>query len=147
MDLVDEKHIAFFKTGEQSGEFARLLDDRAAGVFYIHAHRIGDDVRQRRFPQAGRTAEQNVLKNVATFLSGFDQQLQTLANFHLAGELAEHRRTQRDFESGIGFGRFHFRWRRFHNIRGKTAHDRILKDENLDARKERIGWCIIDGMR
>ena len=68
MDLVDEKHVAFFKTGEQSGEFARLLDDRAAGIFHIHAHRIGDDVRQCCFAQPRRTAEQNVLQHVASFL-------------------------------------------------------------------------------
>ena len=67
MDLVDEKNVAFFETGEQSGEFPRLFDDRPAGVFHIHAHRIGDDVRQRGFAQSGRTAEQNVLENVAAF--------------------------------------------------------------------------------
>ena len=63
----------FSETGEQSGELARLFDDRAAGVFHIHAHRVGDDVRQRRFAQAGRTAQQNVLEHVAAFLCRFHQ--------------------------------------------------------------------------
>ena len=79
----------------------------SAGVFHIHAHRVGDDVGQGRFPETGRTAEQNMLEDVAPFFGRLHEKLEPFADFHLAGELAEHRRPQRDFESGIRLGRFH----------------------------------------
>ena len=108
MDLVDEKDVAFFEARQQSGEFPGFFDDGAAGVFHIHAHRIGDDVGERGFAQPGRTAEQNVLKDVASFFGRLHQKFEPFADFHLAGELAEHRRPQRDFESGIRLRRFHW---------------------------------------
>ena len=58
-------------------------------------------------PEPGRAAEQNVLEHVAALFRRLDQELEPFADFHLSGELAEHRRTQRDFESGIGLRRFH----------------------------------------
>ena len=110
MDFVDEKHVAFFQTGEQARELARFFDHRSAGVLDVHAHRVGDDVGERGFAEAGRAAQQNVLEHIAAFLRRLDHQLQTLAHLHLAGELAEHRRPQRDFESGVRLGRFHRGW-------------------------------------
>ena len=108
MDLVDEKDVAFFQTGEQTGEFARFFNHRAAGVFHVHTHGVGDDVSEGGFAEARRPAQQNVFEHVAAFLGRFDHQLETLAHFQLAGELAEHRRPQRNLESGVWFRRFHF---------------------------------------
>ena len=107
MDFVDEKDIAFFQAGQQTGQLAGLFDHGPASVLDVGAHRIGDNVRQGRLPEARRPAQQNVLEHVPTFLGRFDEQLEPFAHFHLPGELAEHRRPQRDFESGIRLGRFH----------------------------------------
>ena len=107
MDLVDEEDVAFFQAGEKPGEFAGFFNHRAAGVLDIHAHRVGDDVGQRCLAETGRAAEQNVLEHVAALFRRFHHQLQPFAHFHLAGELAEHRRPQRNFKSGIWFRRFH----------------------------------------
>ena len=98
VDLIDEEHVAFFQTGQQSRQLARFLDHRAAGVLDVHAHRVRDDVGQRRLAEPRRAAQQDVLENVAAFLRGFHQDLEPFTHFHLAGELAEHRRPQRDFE-------------------------------------------------
>ena len=105
MNLVDEKDIAALKTGEQSRELAGLFDDRSARVFDVHAHLFRDDVRERSFAKAGRSAEQNMLENIVAFFRCFDQQFQPFADFSLAGEFTKHRRPQRNLEGGIGRGR------------------------------------------
>ena len=107
MDLVNEKDIAFFQARQQSGQFARFFDHRSARVLDVHAHRVGDDVSQRRLPEPGRAAEQNVLKHVAPFLCRLHQHLDPFTDLLLAGELAEHRRPQRNLEGRIRCGRIH----------------------------------------
>ena len=108
MDLVDEKNVAFFQARKQSRQLARFFDDRPARVFNIHAHRVRDDVGEGGFAEAGWTAQQNVFEDVAALFRRFHHQFQTLPHFHLTGELAEHRRPQRDLESGVWFRRLHF---------------------------------------
>ncbi len=49
MDLVDEKHVAFFQTRQQSRELAGFFNHRPASVFNVHAHRVGDDVSKGGF--------------------------------------------------------------------------------------------------
>jgi hypothetical protein len=51
-----------------------------------------------------------VFEHVTALLCSFHHQLQPLANFHLAGELAEGRWPQRNFKGGIWFWWFHERW-------------------------------------
>ena len=109
VDFVDEKDVAFLEAGEKPREFAGLFDHRSAGVFDVHAHRVGDDVGERRFAEAGRAAQEDVLEHVAAFFRRFHHEFQPLADFYLAGELAEHRRPQRNFEGWIWFRRFHIR--------------------------------------
>jgi hypothetical protein len=79
----------------------------SAGILDVYAHRVGDDVSKRGFAEAGRSAQQNVLEHVAAPLRRFHHQFKPLAHFHLAGELAERWRAQRNLESGIWFRRFH----------------------------------------
>src|SRR5436305_11959200 len=50
-----------------------------------------------------------MLEDVTAFFCCGHQKFQPLADFPLPGELAEHWRSQRDFEGGIGFRRFHDR--------------------------------------
>jgi hypothetical protein len=107
VDLVDEQDIALFQTRQQTGQLPGFFDHRPARVLYVHAHRVRDDVRERRFPEPGRAAEEDVLEDVSAFFGRFHEQLETLTDLRLAGELAEHRRPQRDFKSGIRLRRFH----------------------------------------
>ncbi len=104
VDFVDEKHVAAFQRGEQAREVAGLFDRRAAGVLDVHAHRVREDVGERRLAEAGRTAEQDVLEHIAALLRGLHHQFQPLADFFLPRELAEHRRSQRDVERRVGSG-------------------------------------------
>src|SRR5258707_1346348 len=108
MDLVDEKDVAFFQAGEQPRQLAGFFDDRPARVFNIHAHRVRDDVGEGGFAETGWAAQQNVFEDIAALFRRFHHQFQTLPHFHLTGELAEHRRPERNLESGVWFRRFHF---------------------------------------
>ncbi len=101
------KNVPFFQSRKQTGQLTGLLDHRAARVLNVHAHRVGDDVGERRLAESRRTAQQNMLEHVASFFGGLHHELQSLTHFHLAGELAEQRRPQRNFESGIRFWWFH----------------------------------------
>src|SRR5439155_4175655 len=65
MDLVDEKHIAFFQTGEKPGQLAGFFDHGSAGIFDVYVHRVGDDVSKRGFAEAGWSTQQNMLEHVA----------------------------------------------------------------------------------
>ena len=91
----------FSRLVSKPGEVAGFFDHRAAGVLDVHAHRVRDDVGERRLAEAGRAAEQDVLEHVAALLRRFHQEFEPFADFLLPGELAEHRRPQRDFEGGI----------------------------------------------
>ena len=111
VDLVDEKHVAFFEACQKSGQLAGLLNHRSTGVFNVHIHRVCDDVSQCCFAQAGRAAEENVLQHVAPLFGRFHHQLQALAHFDLPSEFTERGWPQRDFKSGVWFWRFHLRFR------------------------------------
>src|SRR5881275_676597 len=107
VNLVDEEHIALFQAGEKPCEFTGFFNHRSTGVFDIHAHCVGNDVGERRLAEPRRTAQENMLGHVTALFSRFDHQLQPFAHLYLAGELAECRRSQRNFKSSIWLRRFH----------------------------------------
>ena len=105
VNLVDEEDVAFFQAGQQSREFARFLDHWPTGVLHTHAHRVGDDMGERRLAEPWRSTQQDVLEDIAPLLRGFHEHSEPFTHFHLPGELAEHRRPERDLERGIGLER------------------------------------------
>ena len=118
MDLVDEQDIAFLETGQQSGQLGRLFNHRAARIFNVRAHRVGDDVSQGRLAQSGRAAQEHVFKNVAALFGRGHHQFDALADLVLTGKLAESRRPKRNLKGRIVFGQrlhasdCHRLWRR-----------------------------------
>ena len=83
VDLVDEEHVALLQIGQQGGKVAGLLDGRAAGDADLHPHLVGDDARQRRFAQARRAVEQDVIHRLAAALGRFQIDLQVLLDLVL----------------------------------------------------------------
>src|SRR5206468_7392116 len=59
MDFVDEKHVAFFQAGQETGKFTSLLNNWSARVFDVHTHRVRDDVSQGRLAETGRRSEEH----------------------------------------------------------------------------------------
>ena len=104
VDFIYEQDVAFLQARQQTRQLAGLLDHGSARVLDVRPHRVRDDVGERRLPKPGRPAQQNMFENVSAFLGRFDEQLQPFANFHLSGELAEHRRPERNLEGRIRRG-------------------------------------------
>ena len=74
MDFIDEKHVAFFQAGQETGKFTSLLNHRTTGVFDVHIHCVRDDVSQGRLAETGGATQQNVFQNVASPLGRFHHQ-------------------------------------------------------------------------
>ena len=103
MDFVDEQDVAFVEVGEQTGEVARLFDDRPAGGLEIRAHRFGDDVSEGGFAQTGRAAEQDMVECLAALFGGGDGDFKPFLDLRLAGEVGKKGRPQRQFQRDVGF--------------------------------------------
>ena len=65
VDLVDEQHVAVVEVGQNRGKIARALDRGAARELDLRAHRVCDDVRERRLTQPGRAIEKDVIERLA----------------------------------------------------------------------------------
>ena len=57
MDFIDKKYVALLKIGEQRRQVARLRDHRPGRHLEIHAKLARDDLRKRRFAEAGGPAK------------------------------------------------------------------------------------------
>ena len=107
MDFVDEEHVALLEVRQKPRQVAGLFDDRTTRALEAGAHRLGDDVRQRGFPKAGRAGEQDVIERFAALFGGGDGDLDPFAHLGLATEVGEQRRPQGQFEGRIRLGQ-HF---------------------------------------
>ena len=65
MDLVDEQHVARLQIGQQRGEIAGALDDRARGGAEADPHLARDDLRQGRLAEPGRPEKQHMVERLA----------------------------------------------------------------------------------
>jgi hypothetical protein len=89
MDFVNEKHVTALQAGEQAREVAGFVNHGAAGRLEIRAHRLGEDVRQRRLAQSGRAGKQDMVKHVTAALCSFNKKFQPLTHFLLSDKIGE----------------------------------------------------------
>ena len=89
MDLVNEEDAARAETGKQGDELLRLLDEWPHGRVETRMHFTGDETRKRRFPEAGRTVEEEVPQRLAASAGRLDPQRQAGDKSPLADETIE----------------------------------------------------------
>ena len=87
--LVDEEHVAVVEVREDRRQVARAVEGRAARGLEPGAHRVRDDLGERRLAETGRSAEQQVVDGLAAAAGAVDQQLQLFLHALLADEVAE----------------------------------------------------------
>ncbi len=95
MDLIDKQHVVRLKVGQHRGEIPGLLQHRARGGAQINAHLVGDNVGQRRFTQARRAEDQQMIERITTQLCRLDKNLHLRAHLRLANVFVEQLRTDR----------------------------------------------------
>ena len=67
-------------------------------TLHLHAHLLGDDVRQGGLPEAGRTVEQGVLDRLPPLPGGFQEDAQVFLQRLLADELRQPFRPEGDVQ-------------------------------------------------
>ena len=97
MYLVNEKHVAFFKIGEQGRKVGSLFDCRAARHSDLRAELACNDVRKRGFAKPGRAVQQNVIERVVSRLCGRDEHFKILLDLLLPHVLVHIVRTKAVF--------------------------------------------------
>jgi hypothetical protein len=87
VNLVDEQDVSALQIGEKSCQVTGLLDHGAARGFDFRADGVADDVCERRFAQAGRAAQEDVLQDVAALECCLHHELQPIQSAALSGKL------------------------------------------------------------
>src|SRR5579871_1551900 len=62
MDLVDEQDVARRELRQHPGERALVIDGGSRGGVEVDAKFVGEDVGERRLPEAGWTVEQQMVE-------------------------------------------------------------------------------------
>jgi hypothetical protein len=106
VDLVDEQDVARLEVRKDGGEVAGPLEHGARRRLDPHAHRMGNDVRERRFAQAGGSAEQHVVERLAPLTGRLDEHGKIVLDAVLADEVLEPRRPQAPVDLQIVIVRF-----------------------------------------
>ncbi len=101
VDLVDEEDVARVELGEEAGERAFVLDDRAVRHVERDAHLVREDLREGRLAQTGRAAKEEVIERLAPLLRGGDEHAEVLLVLLLADVIVERARTQRAVETRV----------------------------------------------
>jgi hypothetical protein len=89
VDLVDEQHLAGRQAGHQRGQVTGPLQRRSAGDPDPGAELSGDDHRERRLAEPGRTGQQHVVRRAAATAGALQHQRHLLADPLLADELVQ----------------------------------------------------------
>ena len=101
MDLVDKKHRPRLQACEQRREVPLAVEGRAARRFKIGLHRVGENVRERGFAEARRSAQKHVVHRFAARLRGLRVNFKSLFDFMLARKIVERLRPQARFEFDV----------------------------------------------
>ena len=89
MNLVDEQDVGAREARQKPGQHALVLDRGTAGHEQLGAHLLGQNMRQRRFTQAGRPAQQDVIERLFAAARGLDVDAQVLLVLLLPDELVQ----------------------------------------------------------
>jgi len=109
VNLVDEEEIAVLHICENTGEIARLFDLGTARDVNFAPESARKDVREGRFAESGRAAEEYVIKGVVPPFGRLNHEHKTLFHLRLTTEFLEVRRSQALFKlprrrrGGIGW--------------------------------------------
>ena len=98
VDLVDEEDAAGLQRGQERGDVGLALERRAGGHDERRVELGGDDLRERRLAEAGRSGEQDVVEHLAARERGLDRDRELLLERRLADEVLEAARAQRAVE-------------------------------------------------
>ena len=90
---------------EQRGEVAGARDHGARGRAEVDAEFAGDDLGHRRFAEARRARQQDVVERFVAAARGVDEDLQVRARLILADEFGERERAERGL-AGVVVARF-----------------------------------------
>ena len=150
MDLVDEQNVARLEIGQERGEIAGALDDRAGGGAELDAQLARDDLRQRRLAETGRAREQHVIERLAALLGRRDEDAQIVAH------LPSGRRTRRSAAAGTTARRRPRPCARPATMRGSLiapglleprAHERVERGRGTEPARRRRDRAIGVGAR
>ena len=110
-----------------------MVDGRTRADLDGDAELVGDDVRERRLAEAGRTAQQHVLHRLASAPRSLQQDAEVFAYLLLADVLGQHARAQRQVELIVVSSRV----------------DQSIFSAHLfpSQRLERGGQCVLRGRR
>ena len=104
MNFVDEQHVAQLHVRQNRGEIAGALNRRTRRDVDVGVHLVGDDVRQRRFAQAGRAVKQDVIDWLFAPLRRLDDDLELLAHAVLPDQFSQQFRAQGDIFAFVPAG-------------------------------------------
>ena len=101
MDLVDEENILGLQVRQDSRQIARSSDHRSGSQTQSGAHLAGDDVRERRFAQARRSRQENVVERLVAALGRGEEDREVLTGFGLSDVFGERLRAELRFDGEI----------------------------------------------
>jgi len=101
MDFVKEENFLFFEGGEDGGEVAFAIEQRASAGLDGNIEFVGDDLGERGFAEARRTIEKNMIEGFAAGARGFDGDGDVFLDAFLADVFVEALGADAGVEAGI----------------------------------------------
>src|SRR5689334_10301560 len=87
MNFIEKKDLADFDGGENGSQVTLALQQRARAGFDSDAQLAGDNLRERSFPEAGRTVEQDMIERIAAAARRLDGDQDVFLNATLTDEI------------------------------------------------------------
>src|SRR5579863_5751908 len=105
MDFVEEENFFLFERSQNGGKVTFAFEQRAGAGFDGYIQLVGNDLRQSRLAEAGRTVEQYVVERFATAARGFDCDSDVFFYFFLADVFAQRFRANAGVQTRVVFQR------------------------------------------